>query len=68
MKFEDSSIASADYDPESYILTIRFSRSGDRYRYFDVDADIYEDLCDAPVTGKFFARYILGHHHAEKIT
>ena len=68
MKFEDSSLASCDYDPETRELTIEFTRSGDRYRYFDVDPEDHEDLCEAPVPGKFFHRYILGHHKAEKIS
>ena len=47
-----SAIEAANYRAEARILDIWY-RGGDRYSYFDVPAEIYEELLRAPSAGEF---------------
>ena len=56
--FPDSSaIDRATYDPDRQLLDIWYS-GGDRYSYFGVPPDIYEQLCAATSAGEFVNRFI----------
>ena len=59
-----SAIDFASYDPERLRLEIWFS-GGDRYTYFDVPIDIYEQLCAAPSAGEYVNRHIKPHFRCE---
>jgi hypothetical protein len=51
--FPDSSaIEAADYRDDRRILDIWY-RGGDRYSYFDVPPEVYEELLRAPSAGEF---------------
>ena len=54
-----SNLAAYDYDPDSRLLTIRFT-SGRTYSHRDVPADIAEGLGSATSPGKYFNGEIKG--------
>ena len=49
---ESTAIDLAVYDPDRAVLDIWYS-GGDRYSYFDVPVETYEQLCAAASAGEF---------------
>lgn len=54
---ESTTLAAAGYDPALRRLEVQFRR-GDRYLYFQVPPEIYEQLLQAPSKGACFNRLI----------
>lgn len=54
---ESSSMVDAGFDADSGVLEITF-RSGKRYRYENVPAEVFDKLMSADSAGKFFASAI----------
>ncbi len=63
---ESSTLNSVGYDSNQQILEIEFS-NGSIYQYFDVPANIYENLLSADSHGKYFATEIKGTYRYSKI-
>jgi hypothetical protein len=62
-----SMMKSAGYDTTNRVLEIEFA-TGAVYRYFDVPADVYQDLIDAPSQGRLFHRRIRGAFECHRVT
>ena len=56
---ESSHIARIGYESESQVMTIVFAR-GESYQYFDVPAEVFEQMKSAPSKGQFLAQAIKG--------
>ena len=54
------------YDRRSRQLTITF-KSGGKYVYFEVPAQVYEDLLAAPSAGRYFDANIRDRYHFQRI-
>ena len=54
---ESSTLLTIAYDLDRQILQLEF-RDHATYNYFDVPADVYQALLDAPSIGGYFNRYI----------
>ena len=54
------------YDPRAQILEVVFN-SGDRYRYFEVPVDEYEELMNAESIGQYMHKHIIGHYDYERV-
>jgi hypothetical protein len=63
---ESSSIAGFDYDRSARTLDIEFKDSQTTYRYFDVPADVFDDMQAAPSKGRFFSESIRGLYRYER--
>ncbi len=59
-----SAIERAEYRAAAGTLDIWY-RGGDRYSYFEVPAEIYEGLLDAPSTGEFVNAYVKPNYRYE---
>ena len=55
--FSSSAIARALYDEDEATLDIWY-KGGDRYRYFEVPAEVFEALLSAPSAGEYVNRHI----------
>ncbi|RYC50381.1 KTSC domain-containing protein [Flagellimonas olearia] len=60
-----SNLASVGYDADNEILEVEFNNGG-VYQYFDVPAEIYEDLMNAPSHGQYFSANIRNDYEYEK--
>jgi hypothetical protein len=58
--FQSKTLASAGYDPALRRLEIHF-RSGERYLYFQVPPQTYQQLIHAESKGAWFNRHIRNH-------
>ena len=56
LPLDSEMLASAAYDADRQILHLRFHKTGDVYRYFDVPATEYQAFPD----GHFFLTHIRG--------
>ena len=54
---ESTTLLMIAYDLDRQILQLQF-RDHANYNYFDVPADVYQELLDAPSIGGYFNRYI----------
>ncbi|MCL1902587.1 MAG: KTSC domain-containing protein [Alphaproteobacteria bacterium] len=61
-----SNIKSVGFDSASQILEIEF-HSGGIYQYFNVPAEIYNGIMNAPSKGKFFHQFIRGNYEFIRI-
>ncbi len=59
-----SAMERAKYDPAARTLDLWY-RGGDRYSYFDVPAEQYEQLLVAPSAGEFVNTHIKPHYRYE---
>jgi len=66
-KQEGSTIANINYDLVTKTLEIEFRSSGEIYRYFDVPADIYETLLNAPSRNVYLHSQIMKKFRLQKI-
>ena len=51
--YGSSNIQAVSYDPASRMLQVKFLKGGDVYTYFDVTADEWEELLQAPSKGRY---------------
>lgn len=63
---DSSMIQEIEYDDDSKILTVTFSKSS-KYEYYNVSKEIYEGLINAESIGKYFAANIKGKYERLKI-
>ena len=61
-----SNIATIGYDVDSETLEIEFIRGG-VYQYFDVPAQIYEDIMSADSAGQYLNAHVKGVYRYSKI-
>jgi len=59
VKLESSAVSGVGYDHINQILTVKFT-SGKKYDYKDVPVQVYEDLVNAPSSGKFLNKEVKG--------
>lgn len=57
---DSSNIASIGYDPETATLEVEFLKDGSVYQYFDVPAQVHEELMTASSHGSYLASRIKG--------
>jgi hypothetical protein len=62
--FESSAVERARYSPRAQTLDIWY-KGGDRYTYFDVPEEVYEDLLAAASAGEYVNREIKPHFRYE---
>ena len=55
--FESSMIQKCLYNFTTNTLKVKF-KSGQLYEYLDVEASVYDSMCTAESTGKFFMEHI----------
>lgn len=55
---ESKMFLSAAYDTSKQTLYLRFRKTGDVYRYFDVPAESYQAFLAAESKGRFFLDHI----------
>jgi hypothetical protein len=60
-------LAAAAYDEEKQILYLRFRKTGDVYRYFELPAAEYRAFLDAESRGRFFLAHIRNHFRFERM-
>ncbi len=60
-----SAVRHVAYNPEKRELHVFFRSKGD-YTYFDVPPDAYQELKDAPSTGKFVNQRIKGQYRCAR--
>lgn len=53
-----TNVAAIGYDEASKTLCVEFF-GGSRYRYADVPASLYEDLCLAPSVGRYLREHVI---------
>ncbi len=63
---ESSNLNSVGYDPKTKTLEIEFHEGG-VYQYFDVPADIHQELISAPSKGKYHHKFIKNVYSFQKI-
>lgn len=63
---DSSMIQEIEYDDDSKILTVTFSKSS-KYEYYYVPKEVYEGLINAESIGKYFAANIKGKYETLKI-
>jgi hypothetical protein len=63
---ESSSLRSVGHDFESQILEVEFV-NGRTYRYFNVAADAYLALLEAPSKGAFFNAHIKDRYPSQRL-
>ena len=61
---ESSAIKAADYRDEAQILDIWY-RGGDRYSYFDVPPEVYQELLRTHSAGEFVNLHVKPHYRFE---
>ena len=64
-KVESSHLQSFKYDPFTSVLTVTFNDDS-TYKYFNVPADVYQALSDAPSHGIYFGANIRLSYRYEK--
>ncbi len=64
--FLSSNIASIRYEEQQFILEVTFL-NGSAYQYYDVPAQIAEDMIRAESKGSFLASDIKGHYRYSKV-
>ena len=64
---DSSSIACVGYSPQSCTLEIEF-RNGERYRYFEVPHQAYDQMLAAESKGRYFHRSIRQTYAYERIS
>ena len=58
LPLESKMFTSVSYDGDKQILYLRFRKTGDVYRYFNVTAKEYQDFLDAESRGRFSLAHI----------
>lgn len=64
---DSSLIAAVGHDAEKLELHVRFVRSGATYVYYDVEAEILQNLINAASSGRYFNTLIKGHYREAKV-
>jgi hypothetical protein len=54
---QSSNLSQVGYDPETRTLAIVFKK-GDLYHYDDVPPEVFDELMEAPSTGRYFSQHI----------
>jgi len=67
LPLESKMFTSVSYDADKQILYLRFRKTGDVYRYFDVTAKEYRDFLDAESRGRFFLAHIRDRFRFERM-
>ncbi|MBS4074572.1 KTSC domain-containing protein [Ameyamaea chiangmaiensis] len=57
-----TSVASADYNPATRVLTIQFRGSGKHYSYHGVPQPVYDGLLNASSKGRYYDAFIKGRY------
>lgn len=63
---ESSNLASIGYDAENEILEVEFKHGG-VYKYFDVPANVFEELMNADSHGVYFSANIRNDFEYQKL-
>jgi hypothetical protein len=63
---KSTSLAEVGYEREESLLRIQF-QSGAIYEYFDVPANVYEDLLHASSAGRFFNENVNGEFDFQRL-
>lgn len=66
LPLESKMFTSVSYDRETRILYLRF-RSGDVYRYFDLNVTDYQTFLEAESHGRYFLAHIRDHFRYERM-
>ncbi len=66
MKVDSTSIREIEYDDKNRYLDVVFW-SGNKYRYFDVTQDIFEEFRGAESLGKYFNQTIKKNHGCQRL-
>lgn len=61
-----SNLSGVRYQPYTGVLEVAF-HNGHIYQYFDVPAQAYRDLMEAPSAGRFFNFYIRDHFRFRRV-
>jgi hypothetical protein len=67
LPLESEMLASAAYDADRQTLDLRFRKTGDVYRYFDVPVSEYQAFLDAESHGRFFLARIRGRYKYKRL-
>ena len=54
------------YDGKQKILEVVFN-SGERYKYFNVPASVYDELMSAESIGQYMHKHIIGHYEYQRV-
>ena len=66
VKVESTNIASVGYDKESWTLRVLFLE-GSTYDYFEVPAELYNQLMKSESKGSFFQEHVVGKFKYTKV-
>lgn len=66
LPLDSTALRSAAYLPAERLLYLEF-HSGERYRYFEVPPEIYQELLAAESKGTYFARNIRDHFRYKQL-
>ncbi len=64
---ESKMFTSAAYDPDKQILYLRFRKTGEVYRYFQLPITEYQAFLDAESRGRFFLAHIRDRFRYERM-
>lgn len=64
-KKDSSIIKDLYYDVEKETLTVSFKTGNNRYRYFNIDEDLFEEIISSPSVGGFLAMNVFTKHKSE---
>ena len=67
LALESKMFTSAWYDADKQVLYLRFRKTGDVYRYFDVPVTEYQAFLDAESRGRFFLAHIRDRFRYERM-
>ena len=67
LPLESKMFTSVWYDVDKQVLYLRFRKTGDVYRYFDVTATEYQAFLDAESRGRFFLAHIRDRFRFERM-
>ena len=67
LPLESKMFTSVWYDTDNQVLYLRFRKTGDVYRYFDVTTREYQDFLAAESKGRFFLAHIRDHFRYERM-
>ena len=67
LPLESKMFTSVSHDADKQILYLRFRKTGDVYRYFDVPVTEYQAFLDAESRGRFFLAHIRDRFRYERM-
>lgn len=64
---ESSNLESVGYDPTTQVLEVEFRANGRVYQYYDVPAEVYDELMEADSHGRYFDTNIRDSYHYREV-